>query len=206
MKKHLLLLGFLVSLFSCSENPKSKKADQRHTVYSLHAPFNWETEEFPIPISFAKDIPYTGKEQLRFAPGWSKKNTNEYWSYIFLWSLNNKPVITADTIQNYLQLYYTGLINSNVSKRNLQKEKITETVVSVKKAVTGKGDAATFTGTVSMYDYMAQEPIILNCIVHIKSCAQQNNLFIVHELSPKPFTDTVWKSLNEIDAGFECGN
>jgi hypothetical protein len=79
-----------------------------------------------------------------------------------------------------------------------------ETKTAFTKTETLQGDAATFSGTIRMLDYMKQEPITLNCIVHVKTCPGQTNTYLFHELSPRPFTDTVWKSMDQIWSAFTC--
>ena len=42
--------------------------------YVLDTVKGWGIERFSIPIGFAPSIPYTGVEDIRFTPGWAKKN------------------------------------------------------------------------------------------------------------------------------------
>ena len=73
------------------------------------------------------------------------------------------------------------------------------------KMVTENGDLQTFKGTIKMLDYMRGQPQLLNSIVHLKFCSAENKYILFHEISPKPFTDSVWTDLNKLWAGFECG-
>jgi hypothetical protein len=52
---------------------------------------------------------------------------------------------------------------------------------------TALNDSATYTGTVSMLDYMAREPITLNYLIHFKNCKSDNHSAVIIELSPKPY-------------------
>ena len=56
--------------------------------YFLDTPQHWGIERFQIPIQFAPSIAYKGVEDIRFTPGWAKKDSEEYWSYVFLWDLD----------------------------------------------------------------------------------------------------------------------
>lgn len=67
-------------------------------------------------------------------------------------------------------------------------------------------DLGTYTGTISMLDYMAQRPITLNCLVHVKSCKSQNRTVVLIEVSPKPFSHAIWNAFNKIKESFECTN
>jgi hypothetical protein len=158
-----------------------------------------------IPIEFAPQIPYQGVEDLRFTPGWGDSTSNEYWTYSFLWYLDGKPETNAEIIAKNLEHYYTGLIGRNIEKRKIPAEKIFTPKTSFKEIETGKGDIKTFQGTIYMLDYMQQEPITLNCIVHLKACETlKDKTFIFYEISPKPLTDNIWQQLNNLNTSFNC--
>ncbi len=201
MKKvTLILFSFLAYHVSAQEfDGASWKAP-----YTLAFPEGWGVERFLIPIEFAKSIPYQGIEDIRFTPGWGNAKSEEYWSYAFLWYLNEMPVTNETTIQTNLNSYYTGLIGRNIDKRKIPTEKLFPVKTSMKEVKTAPGDLKTFRGTIHMLDYMEQKPITLNCLVHVKSCAGQNNGYIFYEISPKAATDKVWASLDSMWGSFDC--
>jgi hypothetical protein len=170
--------------------------------YSLPVPKDWTIERFPIPIGFAPQIPYKGVEDIRFTPGWGKVKSDEYWSYAFLWYLEGEVKLDSKVIESDLKAYYTGLIAINGSK--IPKEKVIPLVTSFKEVRNDPGDLKTFTGTIKMMDYMAQNPIVLNCRVHLKSCPGENKTFIFYELSPKPLSHNIWLRLDKIWIDFKC--
>lgn len=170
--------------------------------YSLPIPQNWTIERFMIPISFAPQIPYKGVEDIRFAPGWGKSASDEYWSYAFLWFLEGQTKIDSKIAGENLKAYYTGLVGIN--GRNIPKEKLIPVVTSLKETATIKGDLNTYVGTITMTDYMTQNPLVLNCKVHVKSCPGQNRTFVFHELSPQPFSHKIWEELDKLWLEFKC--
>lgn len=172
--------------------------------YQLDIPTGWDVERFLIPISFAPAIPYHGVEDIRFTPGWGKIETNEYWSYAFLWYLDDKATIDPAIIEKNLTAYYTGLININTDKTKTATSKLPPVKATIKTRSAEKGDLETFEGTVSMLDYMSRKPIILNLIIHIKNCAAQNKTFVFHEVSPRPYNESVWNSLHQLWTNFKC--
>ena len=172
--------------------------------YFLDIPKGWDVERFLIPIEFAPAIPYKGVEDIRFTPGWGKIETNEYWSYAFLWYLDSTQKFDPKIIEKNLVAYYTGLININIDKSKITADKLVPVKVSIKTRKPQKGDLKTFEGIVNMSDYMTQKPISLNLLIHIKSCKGQNKTFVFHELSPKPFNDNVWNALNQLWLNFKC--
>jgi hypothetical protein len=204
MIKKLLFVFTCIFLISCNENSNTKTSKTNTvTSYTLPFPPGWKTEVFSLPPTFAPSIAYKGVEDIRFAPGWDKVTSNEYWTYCFLWCLEDSIHIDTAIIEKNLKAYYTGLIASNVQQNKISPRTI-ETKTSFDKSAPGNGNLATFSGTIHMFDYMKQEPITLNCIVHLKSCPGQSKTYVFHEISPKPFTDSVWKNLHQIWSGFAC--
>src|SRR6185295_3732816 len=71
--------------------------------YTLPIPKDWAVERFPIPISFAPQIPYKGVEDIRFTPGWGNVKSDEYWSYAFLWYLEGEVEVNSKKIDSNLK-------------------------------------------------------------------------------------------------------
>lgn len=205
MKYLLVVLLHCCALATFAQD--TKPAFDGHTwvsPYTLPTPKDWGIERFPLPISFAPAIPYKGVEDIRFSPGWGKADSEEYWSYAFLWYLDGKIKMDARTIERNLKAYYTGLISVNGSK--IPSEKLIPVVTTFKPIKKAKGDIKTFTGSVLMLDYMGQKPITLNCKVHWRTCKGQNNTYIFYELSPQAFSHQVWANLGQLWTGFKCDN
>jgi hypothetical protein len=195
-----LTVILLLSLFTLTGNAQEIKPEfdghKWEAPYKLPTPKDWGIERFLIPISFAPQIPYKGVEDIRFAPGWGNVKSEEYWSYAFLWYLDGKIKLNARIADSNLVAYYTGLIASN--GRNIPAEKLIPVTASFKKIKKDKGDRQTFSGTILMLDYMQQKPITLHCKIHLRYNAQKNKTYIFNELSPQPFTHTIWLSLDKL--------
>jgi hypothetical protein len=211
MKKMIRLTCLWIALLIVSPNTHAQTltgefdAEKYDPPYNLATPQGWDVERFGIPIEFAPSISYKGVEDLRFAPGWSDSKSNGYWTYAFLWNLEGHPESNSQIIEKNLTAYYNGLVGRNIEKRKIPKEKLVPVKVTIKRTSTAKEDLQTYSGTINMLDYMAQMPITLNCIVHIKSCPlKQNNTFIFYQISPRPLTDNVWNELQNLWTTFEC--
>lgn len=203
MQKIIFILCCFASSIAFGQNAKVEfDAKTWQPPYTLAKPEGWDVERFPIPISFAPSVPYSGVEDIRFTPGWAKIKTSEYWSYTFLWYLDGLQEINKKIIEENLKAYYSGLLKVNTDPKKVPADKLTPAKTSFKKAATSGSDLQTYTGTVEMIDYMQQKPITLNCIIHIKADKEKNKTFVFHELSPQPFTDDVWLSLNKLWAEF----
>lgn len=203
MKRIILIILCLASFISCKQKPKIQfDATTWQAPYNLAMPERWGVERFQIPIEFATEIPYTGVEDIRFAPGWGNVESNDYWTYAFLWYLDGSPEIDADDIQENLKAYYRGLVNRNITRRKIPAEKIIPIKTSFKKIESTNGDLQTYSGTIEMLDYMAQKPMTLNCLVHIKKDEENDRTLVFHEISPQARDNTVWVSMDKLWADF----
>src|SRR4051812_30681554 len=103
MKIILSIITSLVFLSANSQEVKPKFDGKNWKApYSLDIPAGWDIERFLIPIEFAPSISYKGIEDIRFTPGWSKAETDDYWSYAFLWYLDSAIKFTPGTMQKNL--------------------------------------------------------------------------------------------------------
>jgi hypothetical protein len=202
--KNLIILLICATALSAFGQDQTVEFDPKkwEPPYSLGFPEGWDVERFSIPILFAPQIPYKGVEDIRFTPGWAKAQSEDYWSYAFLWYLDGTPKTNAKIVATNLKAYYTGLVES--MQGDITADKLVPVKTKIKKVKTEKGDLKTFRGTVYMLDYMGKKPITLNCIVHLKTCVGQNKTFLFYEISPKPYSNKVWQGLHQLWADFSC--
>jgi hypothetical protein len=73
-------------------------------------PTAWLAEEFPFPLEFAPSLPHKGVEELRFAPGMFDPNTLGYWTYAFVWRLDDAAQLTPVQLGDELTAYFRGLL------------------------------------------------------------------------------------------------
>jgi hypothetical protein len=208
IKRQIYVTSLALVLFmACNDNdnkeakpaPVSVTPAKDTSGYNFPIPNGWGTERIVFPIDFAPQITYTGVEELRFTPGWGMSSSDEYWSYSFLWWLDGNPAIDETVLAGNLKAYYTGLVGRNVAPRSIPPSKVIPVVTSFK-----KGDQDTYTGTITMTDYMNTmfNPITLNGKIYKKNCGAHTALIVT--LSPKPFDHTVWQAFNKLQEGFTC--
>jgi hypothetical protein len=204
--KYIIALSLcLLSILSYGQEIKAEFDGHKwEAPYQLNIPNGWTIERFLVPISFAPQIAYKGVEDIRFAPGWANAKSDEYWTYAFLWYLDAKPQTNEKIIADNLKAYYSGLIKVNSDPAKAAREKPMPVTTSFRKTTTHNDDLETYTGKVMMLDYMQRKPIVLNCIVHLKICADSNKSILFYELSPKPFTHSNWKALDQLWLNFKC--
>jgi hypothetical protein len=190
----------IISILICSGCFISSTAQ----VFELGVPAGWIVETFPIPIEFAPQIPYSGEEHLRFCPGWNDPNSEQLWTYCFLWWIDSESKITSDTLSKHLNSYYSGLVGRNIVKRKIDAASVVPTMASFKEVATNKGDSKTFQGNVKMLDYLSVRPMTLNVEVHVIPCTEAGHLALFFLVSPQPRGHVLWKQLNSIYEGFRC--
>ena len=77
--------------------------------FLLPTPDGWRTETIPFPLPFAPDLQYVGLEELRFAPGMFDPESEDSWTYAFVWWLPLGTAIDRETLESDLEAYFRGL-------------------------------------------------------------------------------------------------
>ena len=172
--------------------------------YTLSIPDEWNIERFPLPPDFAPQIQYKGVEDLRFTPGWGDTTSEEHWSYAFLWWLDGNPKIDEAGLEGNLKEYYAGLVGRNIPIRKIPANKLVPVKVEIKKIKTALNDKETYSGIIRMLDYIAQLPITLNCVVHLKNCNSPGHTPVFFEISPKLSANNIWNEFEKINESFDC--
>ncbi|MDO9376265.1 MAG: hypothetical protein Q7T76_17710 [Ferruginibacter sp.] len=205
MKKLLTLLICLMALTTWAQTPTAEFDGHKwEAPYELSIPKAWTIERFLIPIVFAREIPYTGVEDIRFAPGWADATSEQYWTYAFLWYLDGAASTNVSTLEKQLQAYYTGLLKINTDSVKLSTLNLPPAKVVFQEITSAEGDLQTFSGTIDMIDYMQLKPLKLHCLVHLKSCPGEKKTFIFYQLSPKSLAHGNWDTLKELWTSFKC--
>lgn len=156
-----------------------------------------------FPIEFAPHIPYEGEEYLIFPPGWGKVESEEHWTYFFLWWIKSQGEnkITKETLDRDFTEYYNGLVSRNIVARKIDSAKI---VPSVARFEPGTEPNVAFTGTIDMLDYHTQKPIRLFIEIGMRYCIAQDRWALFVFISPKSKSHPIWSKLKSIETGFQC--
>jgi hypothetical protein len=183
-------------------NPNNPQAWKAPYVFPI--PEHWTMERTPFPPAYSPHVPYKGFEDIHFPPGWGDPKTEDYWTVSYLFRLNGKQVINVNTLQDFLKVYYEGLIADNVPRRHIPKEKLVPVSASLKKIKPDQGDLETYEGVVNSLDYLAQVPIKLNCRVHLKLGGEQFTPLLI-EVSPKPYEHPIWQQMERTVVQYQNG-
>jgi Two component regulator propeller len=175
------------------ESPQDKTAAEQADPPILESPDGWSAEELRFPLSFAPSIEFQGREDIRFAPGWSNPNSSEFWTYKFAWQIDEDPKLTELRIAELMETYFDGLSRA-VAQGGGQDISDLQKPVAV-----FIQDGETFKGRLRIYDsFSTKSWISLNA--RLKSFERGGKHIVVFELSPKPFDHAVWESLEKIRA------
>lgn len=179
---------------------------QEHKAELLIEPANWAFERFELPPAFAPGIPYKGVEELRFSPGMFNKETATYFTYAFIAQLDNVTSISQNDIKDYLLKYFKGLCSSTAKDRKLVIDTSLITVAIEKKKDIPASENI-HNALVSMFGVFADGAAIkLNIEVKVLMNAVAKKTYLIVIASPREKTDTVWKSLYEIQKRFIMPN
>jgi hypothetical protein len=195
----LLLLSWT---FACEARPPAQPdaaasgADARWPI-----PAGWKHETFALPPQFAPALAYQGTEDLRFMPGFKSPTAPDYWSYAFVWWLDQPHPFDATSLAATLTTYFQGLDTAVAgSKYHLDPARYR----AVLTAVPGS-EPPRLTGQVFAYDpFVTGLPITLNVEAELRSCPATGQVAMVVALSPKDTNDSVWKALRAATGALVC--
>ncbi len=81
-------------------------SQEKETV--LEAPESWGSEIITFPMDFAPSIDFTGFEDIRFTPGWTDPYNRQFWTYSFVWYIDQIPPLTEQKLTDLMSTYYDG--------------------------------------------------------------------------------------------------
>ncbi len=173
------------------ENPASD-------AFRYVTPGDWHTERQMFPIEWAPDIHYTGLEDIRFAPHFGVEDSPDYWSYLFLWWVNDKPPFDARQLQSDLVKYYRGLSDGFGKQGHF-----TPDLGKVSATVSAAEEENSYRGTVTTYEYTGKV-ITLRLRVTVHPCSESDHTVVFFDLSPQPYDAPIWEEMKGIRDTFRC--
>jgi hypothetical protein len=168
---------------------------------SWPVPEGWKHETFALPPDFAPEFPYRGTEELRFMPGWSSPTAPDFWSYAFVWLLDERPPFDAESLAAALTTYFHGLSSAvGGDKYPFDPSRYRADLAAVPGSAPPR-----IAGRVFTYDgFQTGQPLVLNVEAELRSCPETGRFAVVVALSPKDATDNVWKDLRAESATLVC--
>lgn len=185
-----LLLPFLL--------PDSHLLAQDKTPILLTGPEDMIFERIDFPLGFAPEIDYQGFEELRFSKGWSKRGSENYFTYIFIFSLEGAPKIKPGQLQQSLEQYYRGLCSAVAGGKDftVDPERIT---VQLSKVKGRRGKRKTYHALVLFQDsFNNGEEVALNMEIEVSRDKKKDRSQVLTLVSPRPYTAKRWQELRQI--------
>jgi hypothetical protein len=189
--KYLFLLSILFTIHT-------SYAQDKELLLTIDEP--WRSERLEFPIAFAPSLDYKGVEEVRFASGWGKPESDAFWTYTFLWYLDEDPKITAAVIEDDIEAYFNGLM-ALVGKGNGLTDIPKANVVFVKE----NDQNNAFIGKAKIFDAFFSKSIQeLNIKVVSGYCSETKKYTVLFTFSPKEYNHGIWKTLDGIKLSMDC--
>lgn len=208
-QSYILFALLIVGLISCHQ--RTSKTTQQPTTsvdtltsdYYVELPMSWRREFHPFPLDFAPGIPYKGFADVLFPPQWGDASSNQFWSYMGIWRLTDAPPINDTSLTRVIEQYYTGLARKPRQGNTAPGDSTTVAIAKVTKIKTDSADTATYEATANIFDgNISMSRMTLQFKILEIPSKQANIVFLILEMSPKPYTDSIWKTMDGIKSQF----
>jgi hypothetical protein len=169
----------------------------------LKEPDDWQFERFSLPPSFAPAITYKGVEELRFAPGMFKKDSADYFTYVFVARLDSVNEVSLSDIQTYLANYFKGLcsVTAKDNKLTIDASKITVSVTRKMAALPGE---TIYNASLEVFGVFADGALVkLNMEVKVMKDTLRQWVYLLFIASPQPRSSIIWEKLHGIQRDFK---
>jgi hypothetical protein len=173
----------------------------RNTIFDWPIPAGWKREVLPFPLDFAPELPYRGLEELRFMPGFFTPSAPDFWSYDFVWWLEDAPAFDAPTLSVALTKYFRGLaLSVGKDKYSFDPQRFRAEL-----APRSAGSETILAGDVWSYDPFATgKELVLHVEASLKRCPRAGRNALLFLVTPKPTDDPVWAELRACAALWHC--
>ncbi|MCH9660817.1 MAG: hypothetical protein K0U54_07885 [Bacteroidetes bacterium] len=171
------------------------RAQESEFPHLLATDSTWFKEIIPFPPGFAQEFPLVGYEDAQFLPGWGKRETEEFWSYLLVWKIKQDQVLSEQELETNMEAYMDGLMKA-VNKDSTFTVPLTNALFM--KESTGYRNHD-YVGKIKVYDsFRTTELITLHTFIDIRECPDTNNTIYIFRISLQPFDHDVWKQLNGV--------
>lgn len=168
----------------------------------------WRGERIELPPSFARDLGWTGVEEIRFAPGMFKAEAPDFFSYILVFHLAPDDDISEAGLKRELLVYYRGLSEAVMGGKQKTVDTsgfavaLTKAERDTLEAPEAAPSAEGWTGTLDWIEPFATDKTQrLHLEVHVWK--EGENPVVLSLVSPvDPAGDVAWPDLREIRKGF----
>ena len=187
----LTRLLVVIALFSYSLHMNAQQSGHDARVLTQQ-PEGWRFELIPFPLEFAPTISLAGFEELLFAPGMYDPETEDFFSYVFIWQVELSDIIDNETLKQYFVDYYAGLykvVSGDKKGKSID--------------VTLDQENNKFNGIIDWVEpFKTRQPQRLRFSGFQQIC-KDNTLRITVHVSPQPQNHQIWQNMQAIKIA-EC--
>ena len=105
----------IIGLILLCTTPTFSYAQDDKSVLSV--PTGWRVENTTYPPPWAKTLPWKGKIELRFPPGFFKPTSQYFWTYPILYTLQGKCITNDVELKRALLDYDAGLYGGQFARK-----------------------------------------------------------------------------------------
>ena len=205
MKTSALLVAIVFSGLCWEVSAFGQKA------IKLDAPANWRSESVNLPPPFAPEVKLKGKARVYFSPGWGKKDSDQFFTYTFLFKTKAEPKYDKKLIEKELLAYFGGLA-SRVSRGAVKPSSFKMQVKEVKRVAgepKGPANDNRFEAQLKWTEpFFTKSEQTLNMEIVSKFNEKEKANYLMVCVSPQDpkskaeASSKVWKDLRKIQEGF----
>ena len=208
MKNCSLLLLVFVSLLFLASGVEGQ-------VPKLDVPANWRSETVKLPPPFAPKVELKGKAQVYFSPGWGKKDSDEFFTYTFMFQTEAEPKFDRKLIKKELLAYFGGLASA-VSRGKVDPANFKLDVMEVKEEAKKNAEAKAETDIKKFkaklewtepFFTKSEQTLHLEISARYQAAAEKN--YLVVGVSPQDpasnakASSKVWQQLRDIHGEYQ---
>ncbi|MGI9088750.1 MAG: hypothetical protein ACR2HH_13580 [Chthoniobacterales bacterium] len=165
-------------------------------------PTGWRTESIPFPLEFAPDIQHRGTVEVRFSPGFKDPDEVGFWSYAFVWWLEDVVPLTKELLADELKRYYLGLSKAVAGDKYVIHAE--DFKAALFEEVVTNPYSSGYRGTIDSFDpFKTGKPLRLTVRIRVGTCEAAKRHFVLVEASPQPMNAVVWTSLSQVADSFQ---
>jgi len=180
------------------------RADEDGADIPLEAPDGWRGETIALPPDFAPGMKLRGVEKIRFAPGMFKPESDNFFSYVFVFRLDPKENLSQKVVEREILVYYRGLAKA-VGGEGMETGKFTLDLKKVEPAKGRKKSSAVIAsaGVLDWVEpFVTKKPQKLRLEFHFWKDNAERFSYVFCCASPAAFEKQIWKEMRGVRAKF----
>jgi hypothetical protein len=175
--------------------PTLAAAQEEPIKVQIETPKGWRTETLKLPTGFAKDMKWTGFEEVRFAPGMFRPDAEDFFTYCFVFCLPKQSAPDQKTMTAELLKYYRGLAVAVTRGSGIDVKPKSFTL----KLTPVKDSKTQFKGVMTWVEpFRTGKPQTLLLEIELQANESIEGTLMKVAVSPKPHDAKLWKPMRDM--------